>query len=338
MSRPRSPHTGDLDAVLRDDLALEQIGRGRRPRGADNALKALCAIAEDVEIKVPRRRTRGSRLTRGLLATTVAATVLGATGVAAAEPGGSNSFAFWSPRPGDHIQAADRSLTEAQRSLQRGDEETASQHLDEVDEELRKAGSSTHRAALEERASDLRDQTEPGEATPRTLPTADPTWSWAWGIPGGGPGWQPGKDPYERECLLILCRTKKSPPDTSVPQKTPGASAPKTKSSKRDFSLSSLFRAPSSTATPSTPSTPGPGDTSSESKPDGDESSTAPAPTSSPSGSDSDSGEPSPSESSSAPGVLPSASSSDSSSPSDSESDSETEDSEEPEPRTSASG
>lgn len=269
MSRPSSPHTGDLDAVLRDDLSLEQIGRGRRPRGSDNALKLLCAIAEDVEIKVPRRRTRGSRLTRGLLATTVAATVLGVTGVAAAEPGGSSNFALWSPRPGDHIQAADRSLTEAQRSLERGDRDGAAEQLDKADQELRKAGSSTHSTALEERASDLRGQTE--TKTPRPLPTTNPTWSWSWGIPGGGPGWQPGKPPY-RECLLVLCRSQQTPAESSVPQQTPGASSPDS----GGIGLGSLFRKTSSTATPTTPGASGPSPSSSKPK---SKPATSPAPT-----------------------------------------------------------
>ena len=254
MSRPSSPHTGDLDAVLRDDLALEQIGRGRRPRGSDPALKLLCAVAEDVEIRVPRRRTRGSRLTRGLLATTVAATVLGVTGVAAAEPGGAGNLAFWSPRPGDHIRAADRSLNEAQRSLQRGDKQTAAQQLDRADQELRRAGSSTHSSALQERAEDLRDNTETD--TLRPLPTSNPTWSWLWGIPGGGPGWQPSKPPNERECLRVICRTKNTPQEHSVPQKTPGASSPS--DSGGGVGLGSLFRKSSSTATPTTPGPSGP--------------------------------------------------------------------------------
>ncbi|MQA04011.1 MAG: hypothetical protein GEV07_15220 [Streptosporangiales bacterium] len=261
MSRPRSPHSGDLDAVLRDDLALDQIGRGRRPRGADNGMQVLIAIAEDIEIKPPRRRTRGSRLTRGLIATTVAATVLGATGVAAAEPGGTGSFAFWTPRPGNHVEAADRSLKEAQRSLERGDKATANRQLSKADEELRKAGSSTHSATLEERAEDLRGEADP--KTPRPLPTsqtADPNWSWLWGVPGGGPGWQPEESPYKKKCLLVICTKETKQP--TRPQQTPSTA----EQQQDEEQTGILFRRPT-TATPNTPGPSGPSSSSSDAQP-----------------------------------------------------------------------
>lgn len=315
MSRPRSPHTGDLDSVLRDDLALEQIGRGRRPRGADNALKLLCTIAEDVEVKVPRRRTRGSRLTRGLLATTVAATVLGATGVAAAEPGGTSNLAFWTPRPGNHIQAADRSLTEAQRSLDRGDTAKAYEQLEHADKQMRRAGSSTYSAALQKRASKIHEQSQYTN-TPRPLPTtgsAGPGWSWAWGIPGGGPGWQPEKAPYTKKCLLVICRYEGSP--TSVPQQTPGTS------SSKDDQPGLLFRRSNSTATPTTPGASNPSPSSSAS-PSGD----SPIPTVRPS-EPTESGEEEQEESSSA-----------SSSPDEDGSSSSSTETAEPRPSSSSSG
>jgi hypothetical protein len=292
VSRPRSPHTGDLDAVLRDDLALEQISRGRRPRGADGALKLLCALAEDVEIRVPRRRMRGSRFTRGVIATTVAATVLGVTGVAAAQPGGSGGFALWTPRPNDaHISAADRSLAEARRSLADGRTMEATAALNRADAELREAGASSRAAQLKHVSTTLRAQTDL-PTTPHPLPTthqASPSWPWAWGIPGGGPGWQPSRSPY-KTCLIVVCvssdgnggsgngsggKAKKVP---YRPQQTPGAGT--SSSSGGSSSLRPLLRlsVPTVTARPTTPGVPSPSSPSSPSaRPK------SPSPTSSPS-------------------------------------------------------
>ncbi|HEX6446336.1 MAG TPA: hypothetical protein VF053_14675 [Streptosporangiales bacterium] len=273
MSRPRSPHTGDLDAVLRDDLALEQIARGRRPRGADGALKLLCALAEDVEIRVPRRRMAGSRFTRGVIATAVAATVLGVTGVAAAQPGGSGGFALWTPRPNDaHISAADRSLAEARRSLAEGRTMEATAALNRADAELREAGASSRAAELKHVSTTLRAQTDL-PTTPHPLPTtqqASPSWPWAWGIPGGGPGWQPSRPPF-KTCLIVVCvssdgngggDSKKLP---YRPQQTPGAGT--SSSSGGDTSLRPLLRlsVPTVTARPTTPGVPSPSSPSSPS-------------------------------------------------------------------------
>jgi hypothetical protein len=287
VSRPRSPHTGDLDAVLRDDLALEQIARGRRPRGSDGALKLLCALAEDVEIRVPRRRMRGSRFTRGVIATAVAATVLGVTGVAAAQPGGQGGFALWTPRPNDaHISAADRSLAEARRSLAEGRTMEATAALNRADTELSEAGASSRAAQLKHVSTTLRAQTDL-PTTPHPLPTtqqASPSWPWAWGIPGGGPGWQPSRPPY-KTCLIVVCvssdgngggggTTKKVP---YRPQQTPGAG---TSSSGGNTSLRPLLRlsVPTVTARPTTPGLPSPSSPSSPSaRPK------SPSPTSSPS-------------------------------------------------------
>lgn len=204
----------------------------------------LCAIAEDVEVRVPRRRARGSRLTRGLLATTVAATVLGVTGVAAAEPGGTGSLAFWTAQPGQsHVEAADRSIGEAQQSLLAGNRTEATQALDEADKELLRASQSSRAALLKRRSTELRGQAN--SKTPRPLPSTEssPTWHWSWGIPGGGPGWQP-----KGKCLLILCTSTSTAKPTV--QKTPGAST----STEERPGL--LFRRPS-TATPTTPGAPG---------------------------------------------------------------------------------
>lgn len=275
MSRPRSPHTGDLDAVLRDDLALEQISRGRRPRGADNAMKLLCALAEDIEIRVPRRRMRGSRFTRGVIATAVAATVLGVTGVAAAQPGGQGGFALWTPRPNDaHISAADRSLAEARQSLAAGQTMEATAALNRADAELREAGASSRADQLRNVSTTLRSQTGT-PSTPHPLPTtqqASPSWPWAWGIPGGGPGWQPSRPPY-KTCLIVVClggdgntggggKTKKQP---YRPQQTPGAGT--TSSSGGSSSLRPLLRlsVPTVTARPTTPGVPSPSSPSSPS-------------------------------------------------------------------------
>lgn len=272
MSRPRSPHTGDLDAVLRDDLALEQIARGRRPRGADHTLKLLCALAEDVEIRVPRRRMRGSRFTRGVIATAVAATVLGVTGVAAAQPGGQGGFAFWTPRPNNaHISAADRSLAEARRSLAEGRTMQATEALNRADAQLREAGQSSRANELRHTSSTLRSQTDL-PVTPHPLPTTpqeSASWPWLWGIPGGGPGWQPSRPPY-KTCLIVVClagdgntggggggdgKTKQP----YRPQQTPGAGDPST-SSGGNSSLRPLLRlsVPTVTVRPTTPGVPSP--------------------------------------------------------------------------------
>lgn len=294
MSRPRSPHAGDLDAVLRDDLAIEQISRGRRPRGADPALKLLCALAEDVEIRVPRRRMRGSRFGRGVIATAVAATVLGVTGVAAAEPGGQGGLAFLTPQPDEaHISAADRSLAEAQRSLAAGRTMEATAALNRADAELREAGESSRADQLRHVSTTLRSQTDRPN-TPHPLPTTQqgsPSWPWAWGIPGGGPGWQPSRPPYNT-CLVVVCvrnggkggnggsaggggTSTKRP---YRPQQTPGTDG--SSSSGGGPGLKRLLRlsVPTVTARPTTPGVPSPSSPNSPSaRP------TSPSPTASPS-------------------------------------------------------
>lgn len=231
MSRPRSPHTHDLDAVLRDDLALEQISRGRRPRGADHALRLLCALAEDVDVRVPRRRMRGSRFSRGVIATAVAGTVLGITGVAAAQPGGQDGYALWAPRQeGSHIRVADRSLAEARTSIAEGRMTEAAAALDRADAQLREAGRSRRADELRNVSTRLRSQADlPGRrhALP-TTPEASSSWPWAWGISGRQPSPRPDKS-----CTVVVClagggntgagATRKPP---YWPQQTPSPGAP----------------------------------------------------------------------------------------------------------------
>lgn len=245
MSRPSSPYTGDLDAVLRDDLALEQISRGRRPRGADTTLTLLCALSEDVEIRVPRRRMRGSRFTRGVIATTVAATVLGVTGVAAAQPGDQGGFGLWAPQPNDaRISAADRSLAQARTSLIEGRTIEADAALDRADAQLRKAGRSRRADRLRNVATKLRSQTDlSSTARPsQTTPQARCLWN---------------RTPDKSRTVVVCSRAKTTNPP--LPQQTPDPS-----DSSPD-GLPSLLHLPTVTVQPTTPGRPSPSSPSSPS-------------------------------------------------------------------------
>ncbi|MBO0828789.1 MAG: hypothetical protein J2P24_13530 [Streptosporangiales bacterium] len=244
MSRPPSPRTGDIDAVLRDDLALEQISHGRRPRGADKTLQLLCALAEDVEVRVPRRRLRGSRFTRGVIATTVAATVLGVTGVAAAQPGDQGGFALWAPQPNDsQISAADRSLAEARMSLTQGRTIEADAALDRADAQLRKAGRSKRADKLRNASLRLRSQSDL-RSTGRTSQTTPQT-SCLWRSPPGDAR------------TAVVCG--RGTPTRSWPEQTPDPS------DSSPSSLPSLLHLPTVTVQPTTPGEPSPSSPSSPS-------------------------------------------------------------------------
>lgn len=252
MSRPGGPRPGDLDAILRDDLALDSIAHGRRPRGADSALDLLSALGEDVEMRVPRRRhVRSRRFSRGLIVTTMAATMVGATGVAAAEPGDSSwgAFQLWSSQEdspghfGPHTRAANASLSAAEHSLGQGDAQGAATSLRAADVELGKASSGMQTRRLRQHASNLHTQlygprphqadgpgslhpvpTQPMPHAPSTAQAGNrPTlWNWLWGIPPGGPDWQPPKHQSgDSQCSARSCDNSE-PPATD----TPGTTAP----------------------------------------------------------------------------------------------------------------
>lgn len=292
MSRSGGPRPGDLDAILRDDLALDAIAHGRRPRGADSALDLLSALGEDVEMRVPRRRhVRSRRFGRGLIVTTVAATMLGATGVAAAEPGDASwgAFRLWSSQEdspaqfGPHTRAASASLSAAERSLGQGDPQGAATSLRAATTELRKAPGGMKTRSLRQHATKLHSQlygpppqqsSGPGSLHPvptQPMPHVPSTaqaggkpklWNWLWGIPSGGPDWQPPKGHSGgSSCSAGGCDAEPAAPNTPDQPETNVPASQPAHGQEHPSLFRRLLGTPHSSSSSSSESTPSPSST-----------------------------------------------------------------------------